>query len=355
MPALLTSTSSLPKCLVVAVTTAAQSSSLVTSSGSNRAEAPMASAYWRPSCSSTSAITTLAPSRANRRAVAAPMPDAAPEMMATLPASLIAVLPFALKGAQRPEKFGRRFWAKAHTASWWSLERFDCVSRLRLRSPAPLCCRRTDGLPCLADHDWAPAPARSSERGIPWPSQAASHPAARRWAYSKNEVASLAIARSMAPLANQMEGKMPEPLKRKPHQARGGAGPRLFAGGHYRRRPYDLARRTGGDRGFLGPLARRRFRRPGPRGLRPARADARRGRREPCRFGDDDRVHHRCAARRTVQPAPPGDLRRQFPGERLDNRRRLGASGNAGRGARCRGRKVSRPISHPGRPLTTQT
>src|SRR5690242_8589574 len=30
-------------------------------------------------CSSTSAITTLAPSRANIRAVAAPMPDAAPE------------------------------------------------------------------------------------------------------------------------------------------------------------------------------------------------------------------------------------------------------------------------------------
>src|SRR5260370_20476352 len=83
-----------------------------------------------------------------------------------------------------------------------------------LRSPAPLCCRRTHGLPCLADPDWAPAPARSSERGIPWPSQAASHPAARRWAFSKNEVASLAIARSMAPLANQMEGKMPEPLKR---------------------------------------------------------------------------------------------------------------------------------------------
>src|SRR4029077_20518709 len=38
--------------------------------------------------------------------------------------------------------------------------------------------------------------------------------AARRWAFSKNEVASLAIARRMAPLANQMEGKMPEPLKR---------------------------------------------------------------------------------------------------------------------------------------------
>src|SRR5262249_52722153 len=93
MPALLTSTSSLPKCRVVAATTVAQLSSLVTSSGSNRAAAPIASATCRPSCSNTSAITTLAPSRANMRAVAAPMPDAAPEMMATLPASLIAVLP----------------------------------------------------------------------------------------------------------------------------------------------------------------------------------------------------------------------------------------------------------------------
>src|SRR5215472_12478451 len=92
MPALLTSTSSFPKCRVVAATTAAQSSSLVTSSGSNRAAAPMASATWRPSCSSTSPITTLAPSRANMRAVAAPIPDAAPEMMAILPASLIGVL-----------------------------------------------------------------------------------------------------------------------------------------------------------------------------------------------------------------------------------------------------------------------
>src|SRR5438477_9085066 len=93
MPALLTSTSSWPKCRVLAATTAAQLSSYVTSSGSNRAEAPMASATCRPSCSRTSAITTLAPSRANMRAVAAPMPDAAPEMMATFPASLIAVLP----------------------------------------------------------------------------------------------------------------------------------------------------------------------------------------------------------------------------------------------------------------------
>src|SRR6202048_3464078 len=111
MPALLISTSSLPKCRVVAATTAAQPSSLVPLSGSHRAEAPMASATCRPSCSSTSAITTLAPSRANSRAVAAPMPDAAPEMMATLPASLMAVLPFAIEwcsaaGEVRPALLG---------------------------------------------------------------------------------------------------------------------------------------------------------------------------------------------------------------------------------------------------------
>src|SRR6516164_6959005 len=92
MPALLTNTSSLPKWPIVAATTAAQLPSWVTSSGSNRAETPIPSATCRPSYSSTSPITTLAPSRANMRAVAAPIPKAAPEMMATLPASLIGVL-----------------------------------------------------------------------------------------------------------------------------------------------------------------------------------------------------------------------------------------------------------------------
>src|SRR6266478_4307238 len=111
MPALLTSTSSVPKCRVVAATTAAQLSSLVTSSGSNRAEAPIASATRRPSSSSTSAITTWAPSRANMRAVAAPMPDAAPEMMATLSASLITVSSLSLEccsaaGEVRPALLG---------------------------------------------------------------------------------------------------------------------------------------------------------------------------------------------------------------------------------------------------------
>jgi hypothetical protein len=51
--------------------------------------------HCRASCSSTSAITTLAPSRANMRAVAAPMPDAAPEMMATLSRESHGCLPFA--------------------------------------------------------------------------------------------------------------------------------------------------------------------------------------------------------------------------------------------------------------------
>jgi hypothetical protein len=49
-------------------------------------------------------------------------------MMVTWPASLMVVLAFALHGSQRPGKFGRRFWSKAHTASGWSVERFDCVS-----------------------------------------------------------------------------------------------------------------------------------------------------------------------------------------------------------------------------------
>jgi hypothetical protein len=49
-------------------------------------------ATWRPSCSSTSAITTWR-LHVNIRAVAAPIPDAAPETMATLSASLIELDP----------------------------------------------------------------------------------------------------------------------------------------------------------------------------------------------------------------------------------------------------------------------
>src|ERR1700744_3508655 len=49
--------------------------------------APISSASARPAVSSMSVRTSLAPSRASTRAVAAPMPDAAPVMMPTLPSN----------------------------------------------------------------------------------------------------------------------------------------------------------------------------------------------------------------------------------------------------------------------------
>src|ERR1700751_1642564 len=49
----------------------------------------MSATTRRPSSSSTSATTTLAPSRAKMRAMLAPMPDAAPVIRATLSPSLI--------------------------------------------------------------------------------------------------------------------------------------------------------------------------------------------------------------------------------------------------------------------------
>ncbi len=91
-PALFTRMSSLPKRAMVVWTTWRQSSSLVTSVRTNRASPPAAviSAARRvPSSSRRSAMTTLAPSRANNRASSAPMPCAAPLMMATLPATRI--------------------------------------------------------------------------------------------------------------------------------------------------------------------------------------------------------------------------------------------------------------------------
>jgi len=54
-------------------------------------------------------ITTLAPSRANMCAVAAPMPDAAPEMMATLSASLIAVSSLCLECCSAADEAGPPF------------------------------------------------------------------------------------------------------------------------------------------------------------------------------------------------------------------------------------------------------
>src|ERR1700722_11353144 len=92
MPALFTRMSSLPYFCTVASTTAFQSASLVTSRRMNSAvplARVMSAATCWPSSSNMSAITTLAPSFANRRAVATPIPDAAPLMIATFPSRRI--------------------------------------------------------------------------------------------------------------------------------------------------------------------------------------------------------------------------------------------------------------------------
>src|SRR2546428_4973704 len=92
MPALLTSTLSLPKRRSVSATASCQSASRVTSSRTNAALPPLAAtsaSTARPSASSTSPMTTCAPSRANIFASAAPMPRAPPLISATFPASLM--------------------------------------------------------------------------------------------------------------------------------------------------------------------------------------------------------------------------------------------------------------------------
>src|SRR5882724_1167564 len=97
MPALLTSTLSLPKRCSASATASCQSFSRVTSSRTKAASPPLAAtsaSTARPSASSTSAMTTCAPSRANILASAAPMPRAAPLISATFPASLMSP-PFA--------------------------------------------------------------------------------------------------------------------------------------------------------------------------------------------------------------------------------------------------------------------
>ena len=92
IPALLTSTSSLPKRSTTRCTPSCQSCSLVTSRRTNMASPP-ASAIWasicRPSASKMSAMATLAPSLANSLASAAPIPLAPPVIKATFPCNRI--------------------------------------------------------------------------------------------------------------------------------------------------------------------------------------------------------------------------------------------------------------------------
>ena len=96
MPALLTSMSNFPKRLTAADTADPQADSSVTSSLTNTHSPPaslIAASVRRPSSSSTSPITTFAPSCANILASVAPMPLAPPLISATLPSSLISHAP----------------------------------------------------------------------------------------------------------------------------------------------------------------------------------------------------------------------------------------------------------------------
>ena len=99
IPALFTRTSSFPNLWAARATAFFQSSSLLTSSFTKRARPPASftsASILRPSSTSTSPMTTLAPSLAKSLASAAPIPRAPPLMIATLPPSLIAIfyLPF---------------------------------------------------------------------------------------------------------------------------------------------------------------------------------------------------------------------------------------------------------------------
>src|SRR5215218_8548948 len=87
-PALLTMTSMPPIVSAAECMSASTEAASVTSQPTKEALPPAASmsaAVWRPPASLMSPITTVAPSRAKRRAVARPMPVAAPVMTASLP------------------------------------------------------------------------------------------------------------------------------------------------------------------------------------------------------------------------------------------------------------------------------
>ena len=94
MPALLASTSTGPKRVVVSSTRAVHDAASLTSWCTKCAEAPSSSARAWPSSLATSAITVRAPSATKARAIAAPWPCAAPVTMAILWSSRPMVVPF---------------------------------------------------------------------------------------------------------------------------------------------------------------------------------------------------------------------------------------------------------------------
>ena len=88
IPALLTSTSTVPNLSAAALRAVAQSASDVTSCFTNRASLPSSAAVCRPSSALKSVRTTFAPSSTKTRAASAPCPPAAPVTIATFPASI---------------------------------------------------------------------------------------------------------------------------------------------------------------------------------------------------------------------------------------------------------------------------
>ena len=92
IPALLTKMSNFPYLATTAATERSHWSSLLTSSNTTIASPPasaISASTFRASSSRMSAMATLAPSRANRRASSAPIPWAPPVIRATFPASLM--------------------------------------------------------------------------------------------------------------------------------------------------------------------------------------------------------------------------------------------------------------------------
>ncbi len=123
--ALLMRISSWPKRWTVAATTRSQSASERTSSFSKTALSPISAAVSRPLSSMTSHSTTLAPSAANSRAVAAPIPCAAPVIIATLPASLATqFLLFSVWDAAGQATFCSNGADKVPRVTWVPLTRF---------------------------------------------------------------------------------------------------------------------------------------------------------------------------------------------------------------------------------------
>src|SRR5688500_5402736 len=105
MPALLTAMSSRPCSRTTPSTSAAMASASLTSASAPKALGPIEFAVSLAAVPLTSARITVAPSVASRRAIASPMPEAAPVTRATLPSrrcvDVVIVLPFVCGGDGR--------------------------------------------------------------------------------------------------------------------------------------------------------------------------------------------------------------------------------------------------------------